>query len=83
MNTITTSGPCGLLPCQRYTIAGIYDPDLRWWRRLWHRLLRRPPPLTDRLTVFEVTGFVGGNTFSIEPINHPRQEGARRESHGN
>lgn len=35
-----------------FTIARVYEPDRRWWKKLLARLLRRPPPVTGRLQRF-------------------------------
>jgi len=42
----------------------IYKPDRRWWRRLLHWLLRRPPPTIAQK--FEVKSVASSTTFEVE-----------------
>ncbi len=39
---------------ETFTIAGVYKPDHRWWRRALHWMLRRPPPMADELQLWHV-----------------------------
>jgi hypothetical protein len=57
--TITTSAPLQLEPGDSIRITD----TRRWYVRLWHWSLRRPPPLTD----FTITSLDSGTTFGIKP----------------
>jgi hypothetical protein len=49
----TTVSTTGMLKTgDIFTIAGIYEPDRRWWPRLKAWVLNRPPPMSDRLQKF-------------------------------
>lgn len=44
-----------------FTIEGSFEPDRRWWKRLLHRLLNRPPPVIDgKLRHYKMTEISNG-----------------------
>lgn len=45
MNDDLIIGARGMQIGDTFTIEGVFEPDRRWWKRLLHRVLRRPPPV--------------------------------------
>lgn len=64
--TITTAGPHSIQP--GHTIS-IDERDRRWWRRLWHFVLRRQPPY--RTVYYKVTS-VSKDTITVSKPAHGR-----------
>lgn len=49
-------GARGMKVGDTFTIEGCFEPDRRWWKRLIHRVLRRPPPfIPGKLRQYKVT----------------------------
>jgi hypothetical protein len=63
-STLTAAQPLGLQPGDTITIGGVFAPDRRWWPRLLNWLLRRPPPMTEKLQQFRVTE-ASGSTVEV------------------
>lgn len=61
------AGALSFVPCvgDTLTITGVFEPETRWLPRLKCWLLRRPPPMSDKLVQFRVSQIVGAGVKTL------------------